>query len=589
MATPMVSPGPSQVNGNGPAVGWSMPQSSVQPGNVHQQSLIEEVICHCVWYPELLAACRQYVKPDHFEQTLPTEIAAQIVFSALQLTADAGCNLPTGRSQVELCLSQLLRAPAGNVLQASVQDSTLQDSLELVNYAYDRSTGRFADPKAARQMLLVWLRDRMITRPARRALLSYVDDAPTQLEHVTAEYRMVERALTSQQSMWQDVPWLRDIWDQMDGETPWLIHGVLTSDQSALLVGASQTAKTMLAVCMAVSVATSLSLFGHPEFTVGRAPDETDEDDDEDVVQGHSGRPVLIISCESGARKLKQDIRQVATAYGVPAAQIKYLPLAICTAPTPLGSPTGQAWLHRQVERLRPALVVIDPTNKTLEAGLLAKVNTASAADMVQVFAGITDPLSAKGIATLIVAHTNRPGARKSTVEWLTLEDACGAGYPEHFRNRLLLSKITEWDPEQRQHDLGLETRLSDGFGCRYRIKLTEGDRRQRDTAMTWEITKVPPNTALADLKKDSGSASEDLELADQIAAFLRGNPGEYTQSRLYKQHSAVFDGAGETRIGRALEHLVEARIVTVRQAGKSRYYSAVTTLVPEQPVPANS
>ncbi len=310
-----------------------------------------------------------------------------------------------------------------------------------------------------------------------------------------------------------------------------------------------------------------------------------------------------MVSCESGQDKLGKLIWQAARALGIPDAEIPDLPITTKTRVLPLGTPEGHAWLIAEAARTGSKFVGIDPSNKVFEPHLARdQVSRGSASDMVGALQALTDPLTEQGIATLLVSHTTKGGARGSKEKALVLEDVCGAGYAEHHRNRYMLTKVKDFNYETRTHELLLAAQLSDGEGGgNFSIKIVEGEYGEHDWQHGQLVGYIEPVHDVAALFAASVDpkklAAEQLELAATVEALMLNEEiiprvnGGVTINAMYEYAKDKGMRIGAKKIELAAKELCKTKrgSIHVTNVDKTDYYCVAGhcgSRLPDVPVP---
>jgi hypothetical protein len=159
-----------------------------------------------------------------------------------------------------------------------------------------------------------------------------------------------------------------------------LIKGVLSRNVVAMLVGMNQTFKSFVALDWAFSVANGRAWFGR---------------------RIRAAEPVLYIAAE-GAEGVRRRLLAWERHHDVTVGENFHL----IPMPVQFKSALAQAWLLEQVERIRPALVVIDTVHQS--AGGLDENDSG---DMSVVMVGARK-LTRHGATVLLVHHTGHAGER---------------------------------------------------------------------------------------------------------------------------------------------------------------------------------
>lgn len=167
--------------------------------------------------------------------------------------------------------------------------------------------------------------------------------------------------------------------DEQDRGPEWLVDGIMPRSGVAILVGEPKTYKTMLAVQLAISIAS-----GRGEVA-GRS-----------TMSGG----VLLVELEGGSDGLRSRLRRQLEHLGVPPPD--NLRLAHRES-VRLDTDIGRARLLAAIQRHLPALLILDPL-MFLHAG-----DENRAADMASVMGWLVEQSRTFDLAVLVVHHTGKP------------------------------------------------------------------------------------------------------------------------------------------------------------------------------------
>jgi len=181
---------------------------------------------------------------------------------------------------------------------------------------------------------------------------------------------------------------LRELMAEVDdaGEPRWLINGIWPEGDYGVMAAPSKAGKGWIALDLAFAVATDgkwLGLFGTS-------------------LPG----PVLVFAGEGGERKMVRRFRGIAAFYGADDSGRHGDDIHIEERVPHLGDMAQLAALKRQIERIRPVLVIVDPLYLAARGA-----NSASLVDMGAMLEGIQRICQQHGAALLIVHHYNKTGA----------------------------------------------------------------------------------------------------------------------------------------------------------------------------------
>jgi hypothetical protein len=177
----------------------------------------------------------------------------------------------------------------------------------------------------------------------------------------------------------------------------WLIRGLWPLGSYGPWGGAKKTLKTYCASIAAIAVASGLSAFGNPEWTVPEA------------------RPVIYYGGEGGREMHKRRLQRIARdVYGID--DISTIPLYLVTDIGPFDKPDFWTALMRNIDEVNEAhsgqqngvgLVVLD----SLYNYHPANIEVTNLYERGRLLAGLSAPLVDRGIALWVVDHFNKSGS----------------------------------------------------------------------------------------------------------------------------------------------------------------------------------
>jgi hypothetical protein len=295
------------------------------------------------------------------------------------------------------------------------------------------------------------------------------------------------------------------------GPTPFLVDRLIVEEAIAALVGSYKLGKTWLAIDTAISVASGRPLFGELE-----------------VAQG----PAMVVLEESGERALHRRLGMLTRGRAIAAQELADLHYA-ANRRVRLDDPAWQGRLLGAAERVRPALIVLDPLVR-----LKGAADENSQAEMAPVLDFIRDLRDASGAAVLFTHHTGHAdrGRMRGTAD---LE-----GY---WESKLILSAeegspVATLAAEHREAESGgtLEyRRVGDDATDSMRLTVVTDDAEDSHLEELLSAVRFKPGRSTTDLSKAVGKRRSDT------ASRLKKLESAGTA---YRSPSQITDGAGRTR-----------------------------------------
>jgi hypothetical protein len=167
----------------------------------------------------------------------------------------------------------------------------------------------------------------------------------------------------------------------------WLVEGLWIEEGVGMIAGPPKSAKTWLAIDLAISVASGTPCLGR--------------------FQVPEPRRVLLYAAEDGAAIVRQRIEAICAHRGVP---IERIPLFVITADSiRLDTPTDQARLARTVEGVQPPLLILDPLVR-----VYGSIDENFVGDVSALLAYLRSLQRASGCAIALVHHARKNGPTSS-------------------------------------------------------------------------------------------------------------------------------------------------------------------------------
>jgi len=248
--------------------------------------------------------------------------------------------------------------------------------------------------------------------------------------------------------------------------TRWLWRRVWPADAYGVVGAAPKVGKTYMALDAAVSVAAGTRWLG--------------------MFEPETCGPVIAFMGEGGARKMTRRGRAVAEHHGV---EWDTLPIHLAERVPKLTADQQVAALAVEVDRVRPALVIIDPLYLAAAGVDSAKLN-----DVGDALEGAQHACQTSGAALMIVHHYNRSG--KTGTDAMS-----GAGPTEWGRVLIGLdTKVTSTDTVTERTDKHVEMSVKGDEvaerAYRYRLQVWTDDPDDLGSAMHYSVEAIATDAA---------------------------------------------------------------------------------------------
>lgn len=246
----------------------------------------------------------------------------------------------------------------------------------------------------------------------------------------------------------------------------WLVQGVLTSGQPAVLGGPQKTLKTSLAVDMAISLGTGKPFLGH--FRVPEA------------------RRVAVISGESGEAALQDLALRVAKARKVSLEDCDVL----WSSRLPrLGSVDERKALRRSLRDEGVEVAFIDPLYLCLLDGA-CRLSAANLYDIGPLLRRAGEACLSAGATPVLLHHATKSASKQGMKAGAAppLDELAFVGVAEYVRQWVLLARRQAFRPGSGEHRLVMAVGGSAGHSGCWNLDVSEGVSTGDGSGRRWQV-----------------------------------------------------------------------------------------------------
>ncbi len=237
-----------------------------------------------------------------------------------------------------------------------------------------------------------------------------------------------------------------------DVKHEYLVDDLLVRHQAAVIAGASKSLKTTFSIALALALASGQTFLDR--FAVS------------------STSRVLLASAESGSATIKQAVIGLAKAMNI---DLKMLVqdgrLAFCWWVPRVSNPEVLEYFSEQIRELQSSVVMVDPLYQSLDDQQNSMVLNG------QQLATLSNAITCQGSTPVMIDHVKRSSLNVREYSPLELEDISGAGKAEYFRQWILLSRRSKYEPSESgpsTHQLWMTVGGSAGHSGHWSLDVAE-------------------------------------------------------------------------------------------------------------------
>jgi hypothetical protein len=230
-----------------------------------------------------------------------------------------------------------------------------------------------------------------------------------------------------------------------------VIDQVLIENQSKVVAGEFKTLKTTILIMLALSLCSGKSFLGRYEVL--------------------KRKRVLFCSAESGKRKIRNTIFAVAKQMDVNLAELRdsgFLKLSWWVPK--ISSLEVMEYFKNEIDKAKAEVVMIDPLYQALDDQQASMILNG------QQLAALCNYVLDAGATPICCDHVKRSSENARNREPLELSDISGAGKAEYFRQWMLVSRRSKFQPEENRkpHELWLSIGGSEGHSSQLALDVVE-------------------------------------------------------------------------------------------------------------------
>lgn len=238
---------------------------------------------------------------------------------------------------------------------------------------------------------------------------------------------------------------------EADLKEEFIIEQVLIENQSKVVAGEFKTLKTTLLIMLALSLCSGKKFLGRFEV--------------------FKKKRVLFCSAESGKRKIRNTIFAVAKQMDVNLAELRDSGLLKLSWWVPkISSSEVMEYFKNEIDKAKAEVVMIDPLYQALDDQQASMILNG------QQLAALCNYVLDAGATPICCDHVKRSSENARNREPLELSDISGAGKAEYFRQWMLVSRRSKFQPEENRkpHELWLSIGGSEGHSSQLALDVVE-------------------------------------------------------------------------------------------------------------------
>ncbi len=293
-----------------------------------------------------------------------------------------------------------------------------------------------------------------------------------------------------------------------DLKEDFIIDQVLIENQPMVAAGEFKTLKTTILIMLALSLCSAAKFLGRYEVL--------------------KRKRVLFCSAESGKRKIRKTIYAVAKQMGINLAELRdsgFLKLSWWVPK--IGSLEVMDYFKNEIDKAQAEVVMIDPLYQALDDQQASMILNG------QQLAALCNYVLDAGATPICCDHVKRSSENARNREPLELSDISGAGKAEYFRQWMLVSRRSKFQPEENRkpHDLWLTIGGSEGHSSQLALNVVENfddSGHMEIEVSTQQRSELIQQTQ--ESSKDKREAAKEQafkDKLDKVLGFFQSSPNE--------------------------------------------------------------
>lgn len=318
-----------------------------------------------------------------------------------------------------------------------------------------------------------------------------------------------------------------------------VIEDVLIENQPMVVAGEFKTLKTTILIILALCLCSGAKFLGRYEVL--------------------KRKRVLFCSAESGKRKIRKTIYAVAKQMGINLAELRvngFLKLSWWVPK--IGELEVMDYFKNEIDKAEADVVMIDPLYQALDDQQASMILNG------QQLAALCNYVLDAGATPICCDHVKRSSENARNREPLELSDISGAGKAEYFRQWMLVSRRSKFQPEENRkpHELWLTIGGSEGHSSQLALDIVENfndEGHMEIEVSTQQRSELIQQTQ--ESSKDKREAAKEHAFQaklDKALRFFKSNPNELRIKSDIKAHMTCSNDLADSII----HHLIDQELI---------------------------
>ena len=324
-----------------------------------------------------------------------------------------------------------------------------------------------------------------------------------------------------------------------DLKEEFIVDQVLIENQPMVVAGEFKTLKTTKLIMLALSLCSGAKFLGRYEV--------------------FKKKRVLFCSAESGKRKIRKTIYAVAKQMDIDLTELRdsgFLKLSWWVPK--IGSLEVMEYFKNEIDKAAAEVVMIDPLYQALDDQQASMILNG------QQLAALCNYVLDAGATPICCDHVKRSSENARNREPLELNDISGAGKAEYFRQWMLVSRRSKFQPEENRkpHELWLTIGGSEGHSSQLALDIVENF--DDSGHMEIEVSTQQRSELIQQTQESSKDKREVVKdqafqsKLDKALRFFKSNPNEPRIKSDIKAHMTCSNDLADS----ILHHLIDQELI---------------------------